>query len=424
VPAASQPRSRAGKFIGWIVLVVILVGAYFVYRQISSSGAAAGPTTAPAGRGATLVTVAKVRIGDMPVYISNLGTVQPLYDVTIHTRVNGPIVKVYFTEGDIVKQGDPLVDIDPQPFKVQVDQAQGQLDRDSAILEGAKKDLVRYQTASDGAVSKQQTEDQQALVDQDAGTVEEDHAALDNAKLLLSFCHITAPVTGKIGLRLIDVGNIVQTSDQNGLAVITTLQPITVLFPIGQDDIPTVVHKFDPQNPLEVQAFDRNKVLLATGTLLAIDNLVNSGNASVQAKAKFDNLHDELYPGMFVRARLLVDTQKNVEIIPAAACQTGPGNVPFVFVIDTHGARGPGGGIARFQPVTTDTGNSAHADQQSDQMVVSGLAPDALVVTDGIDKLQDGTPVQYTFGGDAATGGDAAGRGARGARGGRPTTAP
>jgi multidrug efflux system membrane fusion protein len=425
---AAKPRGRIKQFIGWLVVIAVIVGGYFLFRQFAStSGNGAGSAASATSRPPPLVVATRARIGDMPVYITGLGTVQPLYSVTVHTRVNGPIVKVDFKEGQLVKEGDPLVEIDPRPFQVQFEQAKGQLDRDKALLEGAQNDLNLYQSASAGSVSAQQISDEQALVHQDAGLVEGDQAALDNANLQLSFCKITAPVTGLIGLRLIDVGNIVQTSDQNGVAVITTVQPITVVFPVAEDSIPLVIKRFDPANPLPVLAFDRdNGQQLAEGKLLAVDNQVNATNASVQVKALFDNKDNALYPGMFVKPRMLVDTLHNALIIPSAARQTGP-DYTFVFRIEPQPAA-PGArnltGIAHLVKITT---NSVEA-ETADQVVVDPpktadeLQPNDLVVTDGVDKLQEGTAVQYSVvdaGGNPPPGGAPGSRGARGSRGSR-----
>jgi multidrug efflux system membrane fusion protein len=427
--ATPEPRqgSRTGTFIKWIVFIAIVVGAYYAYRAYTAASTAAAPTTAPSARLAPLVVAVPVRTADRPIYISAIGTVQPLYNVTIHTRVNGPIVKINFEEGQTVKAGDPLVDIDPRPFQVQVDQAQGTLDRDTSILAGAQSDLERYQTATPGTVPQQTIADQKALVGQDTGTVEQDKAALDNAKLQLSFCHITSPVTGVIGLRLIDLGDIVQTTDATGLAVVTTIQPITVVFPVRQSDISRVIaaQHADPNTPLPVQVFDQGgDNFLATGGLLAMDNQVNPATAQVQVKATFENKDFKLFPGMFVKPRLLVDTLRNKQIIPTAARQTGPDGTPFVFVITDSKPMQPGGklfsGVAHLRSITTE-------DEQADTVVAdTGLKPGDLVVTDGVDKLQDGSPVQYSTA-DAATTAPS-GRGARGGRGARsganPVSAP
>src|SRR5215813_1374844 len=281
------------------------------------------------------VVTTKVRQGNMSIYLTGLGSVTAFNTVTVRPRVDGQIVKVAFQEGQIVRQNDLLAEIDPRPFQVQVEQAEGQMAKDQAQLQNAKVDLERYKVLlAQDSVAKQQLDTQVAMVNQFEGVIKSDQAQIDNAKLQLTYSRITAPITGRIGLRLVDPGNVVRANDpNNGLAVITQLQPIAVVFNIPEDDLPKILTKMRSGQPLMVEAYDRNlKKKLATGTLLTIDNQIDPNTGTVKCKAVFPNEDNALFPNQFVNARALVDTKKDASIVPTAAVQRSPQGT-FVYVV-------------------------------------------------------------------------------------------
>jgi len=377
-PQPPQPR-KTGSFawILWVLLAAAVgVGGFFLFKRLES-GMQAQATTRPdtSARGAP-VMAARARIGDVPIYLEGLGQVTPFYTITIHTQIDGILDKVAFQEGQLMHQGDLVAEIDPRPYAAALEQAQGALARDQALLDNAKLDLNRYTSAVAGTYTQQQIDTQKALVDQYTGTVTADQGNVDAAKVQLSYCTITAPVTGRIGLRAVDPGNIVHTTDTNGIAVITQLQPIAVVFTLPEADIPQVLYK----NNLKVEAWDApNTTQLATGTLAAVDSVVDQTSASIHLKAKFDNLDNALFPSLFVNARILVDTQHNKVIVPVAAVQQGPDGA-FVYVVGSDQT-------VSVRDVTTGA-------QMGDvQAIESGLQAGEIVVTDGVDRLQDGMKV-------------------------------
>ena len=316
------------------MLVAALGGAYwFLYRapQIAGRpGAGRATETAPQPVGAE--TIAN---GDIRIILNELGTVTPLANVTVRTQINGQLTAVAFQEGQTVKQGDFLAQIDDRPYKVALEQAQGTLAHDQALLGQAQTDLKRYQTlARQDSIAKQQADDQVYLVGQYQGSVQSDQAQVDSAKLNIAYCHIISPVTGRVGLRQVDAGNYVQTSDTNGIVVITQEQPISVIFSVTEDNLPAVMKQVVGGAQLPVQAYDRsNTTLLATGTLTSVDNQINTTTGTVNMRATFPNEDFALFPNQFVNARLLVDTLHNVVRVPVAAVQQGaPGT--FVYVIN------------------------------------------------------------------------------------------
>jgi len=322
--------------------------------------------------------------GDMELYLNGLGTVTAFKTVTIKSRVEGELVEVAFTEGQMVSEGDLLARIDPRPFNVQLAQAEGQLARDEAGLKVNKLTLTRYEgLLSSKAVTQQQVDEQVALVQQSEGAIKTDKAMIASARLQLTYSRITAPISGRIGLRLVDLGNIVRANDPTGLAVITQLQPIALVFTIPQDSINRVQKKFSASEPLAVEAYDRDfGTKLATGTLLAIDNQVDSTTATVRLKAVFENEDNMLFPNQFVNARLLVDVKRDAVIVPAAAVQQGP-NGTFVYVVTADGTDRS----VKLRNVVAGT-------TEGDQTVIEkGLSHGDVVVTDGVDKLVDGAKV-------------------------------
>ena len=344
----------------------------------SKTAAAPAPRTPPT---VPVVTLA-ARAGNLNVYLTGLGTVTALNTVTIRTRVDGHLVKVAFQEGQIVRQGDLLAEIDPRPFQVQLAQAEGQLAKDEAMLKNAKVDFERYKLLlSQDSVSQQQLDTQIATVQQLDGVIKSDQAQIDTAKLQLSYSRITAPLTWRIGLRLIDQGNMIRANDpNNGLAVITQLQPIAILFTIPEDQLQQVLPKMQAGQPLVVEAYNRDlKQKLATGKLLTIDNQIDPNTGTIKCKAVFANDDNALFPNQFVNARLLVDTKKNATIVSTAAPQRSP-QWTFVYVVKDDS--------------TVDMRKVVVGPTEGDEVVIeSGLTPGEAVVIEGVDRLQRGTKV-------------------------------
>lgn len=328
------------------------------------------------------VTVASAKQQDLPIYLTGLGSIAAYYTVSVRTRVDGQLVDVRFKEGQFVKKGELLAVIDPRPFEVALEQAQAQLFKDQASLRDAKLNYQRYKDLlqNSGAMSQQQVDTQQATVDQLDGAVRNDQASVDSAKLNLTYCHITAPVEGRIGLRLVDPGNIVHAADTNPMLVITQLQPITALFTLPEDQLPDVAQHMS-KGPLKVDAYSRDdSTKLASGKLLTIDNQIDQTTGTGRLKAVFDNKDNELWPNQFVNIHLLLQTKKNVTVVPSVAVQRGPqGNYVYVMKADK---------TVEVRPV------NVAITQGNLSQIASGLQPNDVVVTDGQDKLQQGSRVE------------------------------
>lgn len=377
-PKAKSVRRRVWRRVLWI-LVVLVVAAGIGYRihMRPAQQTSAGLRT----NGPTPVGVAAAGKGDIKVTLNALGTVTPLATVTVQTQISGQLTEVGFHEGQEVKQGDFLVQIDPRPYQAALDQAQGQLLKDQAMLKEAQVDLARYKTlAAQNSIARQQAEDQEYVVEQDEGTVKVDEAQVNNARLNLAYCRIVAPVSGRIGLRNIDPGNYVQASSSTSIAVITQMEPITVVFPVAEDSLPAVLKRMHAGAQLTASVFDRSgTTLLGTGVLYAIDSQINTGTGTVNLKAQFDNADRLLFPNQFVNVSLLVEQLHDVVVIPTAAVQRGaPGT--FVYLVQ-------GDDTVAVRPVKLGPVDGEQVE------VLSGLAAGDRVVVDGTDKLRDGAQV-------------------------------
>ncbi|MDR2018028.1 MAG: MdtA/MuxA family multidrug efflux RND transporter periplasmic adaptor subunit [Syntrophobacterales bacterium] len=379
--AEAQPVKM--RFLWWIVLLVAcLLGAGIYILLIRPGTAQDQIKQAPMNQARIVpVTAMAARKGDFGIYVSGLGTVTPVYTVTVKTRIDGQLMDVYYREGQLVKKGDLIAQIDPRPFEVQLAQAEGQLARDQAFLANARVDATRYRTLwQQDSVSKQQLDTQESLVRQYEGTVKIDQAAISNAKLQLAYCRVTAPISGRIGLRLVDPGNIVRVADTNGLIVITQLQPIAVTFPIPEDHLQQVLRRYMAGAELSVEAFDREqKQKLAIGTLLTIDNQIDTSTGTVKLKATFHNKQNELFPNQFVNVRLLVDVRRGVTIVPLSAIQRGPQGT-FVYVVKED------------RTVTVRPVGMGEV-QGGDAVITTGILPGEMVVTDGAERLREGIKV-------------------------------
>ena len=402
----SKPRSSGRRWLWLPVLALLAAGAWYLWPRggttPTASASAATKGGKKGGSGVVPVVAAKARKGDIGIYITGLGSVTPIYTVTVKSRVDGQLMKVHYSEGDMVHEGDLLLEIDPRPYQVQLEQAEGQLARDKATLDNARVDLDRYRKLlAQNAIPEQQLATQKATVAQSEGVLQSDQAAIDSAKLSLVYCNIRAPITGRIGLRLVDPGNIVHATDTNGLLVITQIQPISVIFTVAEDDLPVVLRKLAAGQHLRAEAWDRaNTAKIGAGTLATVDNQIDPTTGSLRLRANFDNSANLLFPNQFVNVRLLVEEKNGVTLVNRAVIQRTTSST-YAYLVQAN----------RTVTVRQVTEGVTEGDNTE---ITSGIAPGDVLVMTGVDKLQEGTPVTVQLA-DEQTGGRSGGPG-----GGRP----
>jgi len=378
----SPAPARRSRWWRWVVAVVVIAATVAALVWFVP-GRQQQPPPKPGGRseGPVRVTAAAAETADLPVYLQALGTVTPLATVTVRTRIDGQLTQVAFREGQEVRRGDFLVEVDPRPYRAARDQAEGQLARDQALLRNAEVDVIRYRNlVAEDSIARQTLDTQESLVRQYRATVKIDQAMVETARLNLDYCRITSPIDGRVGLRQVDVGNYVQTGDAGGIVVVTQMRPITVAFTIPEDNLQTVITRMRAGKPLPVTAYDRSGTTeIATGVLSTMDNQVDPATGTVKLKAQFDNKDERLFPNQFVNVRMLLDTLRGVTIVPSAAVQRGSQGT-YVYVVGAEGT-------AATRPVETGVRSG-----ESTQLT-RGIAPGELVVTDGVDRLRDGIRV-------------------------------
>jgi multidrug efflux system membrane fusion protein len=377
-PAVVREGGSKAKRMWAICLVAILVlGVTFAMRSGKHKG---DPTAASEANNSVIIHAGTAYRGDMGVYINALGTVTPISTINIFSQVSGQVIAVHYREGQIINKGDPLIDIDPSPYRAQLQQAEGLLDHDRGVLRQAEIDLARYREAfASNAIAKQILDDQEQVVIQDQGAVKFDLGQVQFAEVQLSYCHITAPTSGRVGLRLVDSGNTVFAGSSNALVVITELQPITVVFNVAEDHLGEVQAQLRQQRPLLVEAFDRSaETKVAVGSLLSVDNQIDTSTGTVRFRGEFSNRDLALFPNQFVNARLLVKTLKASVLIPSAAIQRN-GTQAFVFVVEKNAVS-----VRNITEQSADGNTTA----------VEGLRAGEMVALSSFDKLQDGTQVQ------------------------------
>ena len=380
---STEPKKNQHKGVRalvWIALLLFFaVGFFLVLRHHDNTKAAPAGRHAGAGAGPVSITTTTARQGNIGVYVDAIGTVTPVYTSDITSQVNGIVTQVHFTEGQLVRKGASLIEIDPRPYQATLLQAQGVLDRDQGILDQAQMDLARYQAAwARNAIPKQTLDDQEKIVQQDLGTVKNDQGTVQYDQIQVEFCHIVSPITGRVGLRLVDPGNVVTANGTTVLAVVTQIQPITVVFTVAEDSLGQIQPRLAKHAKLPVDALDRtNLKKLATGVLLTLDNQIDTTTGTVKARAQFANKDSSLFPNQFVNSRLLVNTLVGATLIPTAAIQHN-GQDAFVYVVRND--------TAYLTPITVGV-----IDGQTAQ--VTKMNPGDVLATSSFDKLQNSTKI-------------------------------
>ena len=390
---AKHATRRRILFLGGLLLLLAIVAIiFFTSKPKKTAGGKSGAGGGAAGggrgqQGPAAVTVDHSTTGNINVYVNALGTVTPVNTVTIYSQITGRVIAVHYREGQLVNKGDPLIDIDPQPYQATLAQAEGTYEHDAAVLAEAKIDLARYRAAfALNAIARQQLEDQEQVVAQDEGTVRQDQATIDYDKVQLSYCHIVSPISGRVGLRLVDPGNTVFSGTGSTLVVVTQLQPITVVFNVSEDDLPQIQAQLKAGHTLEVDAFDRaDTKQIATGKLTSLDNQIDTTTGTLKFRATFANPGSTLFPNQFVNARLLVKTLQNVVLVPSAAVQQN-GTQAFVYIVkpDPKDAKGATVAVQNISVLTSNEKVNA----------VQGLNTGTTVATSGFDRLESGAHVQ------------------------------
>jgi len=364
----------------WFLLLLIFgTGFFLVLRHHDDTKKSTTSSHRGAAGGTATVTSVTAQKGDIGVYLDAIGTVTPVYTSSITSQVNGIATEVHYKEGQMVRKGDPLIEIDSRPYRATVLQAQGILERDEGVLAQARMDLDRYRAAwARNAIPRQTLDDQEKLVSQDEGTVKNDRGTVQFDQIQVDYCHIVAPITGRIGLRLVDPGNVVQATGGTTLAVITQIQPITVIFTIPEDSLEQVQPRLRGRTNLAVDAFDRSaQKQIASGTLLTLDNQIDTTTGTVKARASFVNKDSSLYPNEFVNTRLLVDTLRNATLIPSSAIQHN-GQASYVYVLQNNTAH-----MRSIKQGVTDGGTTE----------VEGINPGDVLANSSFDKLQDNSKI-------------------------------
>ena len=376
--SAPPPRHQGVRAFVWIIILLVFAGGFYLVLRKRDAGTTAAKSPRGGGGPVSLVTTA-AKQGDIGVYLDSIGTVTPVYTASITSQVNGIVTAVYYKEGQAVRKGDPLVDIDARPYQASLLQAQGTLERDTNLLAQSKMDLERYHVAwARNAIPKQTLDDQEKLVLQQQGTIKFDEGVVHFDQIQVDYCHILAPISGRVGLRLVDPGNVVQSSGNLTLAVVAQIQPITVIFTVPEDNLGQVQARLRKNAKLAVDAFDRSALnKIASGTLITLDNQIDTTTGTVKARASFDNKDAALFPNEFVNVRLLVDTHHGATLIPSSTVQHN-GQTAFVYVIQDSVAH-----MRVIQPGVTDAGITE----------ATGVAPGDVLANSSFDKLQDNAKV-------------------------------
>lgn len=384
MPASSAPAAWLIKLRPWLITALLLLALVLLVQHLAKPSTPEGPGNAPGQKASTdfLVSASRVEQIDLPVHFTALGTVTAYNTVVVRSRVDGELVKVLFTEGQRVKAGDLLAQIDPRPYRAALDQAEGTLQQNRAQLRNAEIDLQRYRGLyAEDSIARQTLDTQEALVKQYQGTLKANQASVDQARLNLQFCDIRAPIDGRLGLRQVDAGNLISAADTSGLVVITQVQPINVVFSLPEPQLPLIRQQLASGRPLAVEALDRYKqVVLASGELATLDNQIDVATGTAKLKARFANADEALFPNQFVNVRLLAETLPDVLVIPANAVQRGSQG-SFVYVLD-------GDNRVSLRNIALGVTDAERV------QVLSGLQVGERVVTEGVDRLREGMQVK------------------------------